>query len=76
VLANGARMRPLSRKRLATMPFPGEVRSATVLWRGLRASRGLRRTTRVRVTMQDARNATTTLNPRVRVRGKRPTRRR
>jgi hypothetical protein len=76
VLANGARMRPLSRKRLATMPFPGEVRSATVVWRGLRASRRLRRTTRVRVTMTDARGATTKLNPRVRVRGKRPTRRR
>jgi hypothetical protein len=72
VLANGGRMRPLSRKRLATMPFPGEVRTATVVWRGLRASRKLRRTTRVQLSMQDARDHTTTLNPRVRVRGKRP----
>ena len=72
VLVDGARLRPLTRKRLAKMPFPGEVRSATVVWRGLRASRKLRRTTRVRLTMKDARGATTTLNPRVRVRGKRP----
>ena len=76
VLVDGARMRPLTRTRLATMPFPGEVRSATVVWRGLRASRKLRRTTRVRLTLTDARKHTTTLKPRVRVRGKRPSRRR
>jgi hypothetical protein len=76
VLADGARMRPLTRKRLASMPFPGEVRSATVVWRGLRASRKLRRTTRIRLTLDDARHHTTTLNPRVRVRGKAPRRRR
>jgi hypothetical protein len=75
VLVDGARMRPLTRTRLATMPFPGEVRSATVVWRGLRASRKLRRFTRVRLTMTDGRKATTRLNPRVRVRGKRPSRR-
>jgi hypothetical protein len=75
VLVDGARMRPLTRTRLATMPFPREVRSATVVWRGLRASRRLRRTTRVRLTMTDGRKATTKLNPRVRVRGKRPSRR-
>jgi hypothetical protein len=76
VLVDGARMRPRTRTRLATMPFPGEVRSATVVWRGLRASRRLRRTTRVRLTMTDGRKATTRLNPRVRVRGKRPSSRR
>ena len=76
VLAGGGRLRPLTRKRLASMPFPGEVRTATVVWRGLRASRKLKRTTRVRLAMGDARNHTTTLNPRVRVRGKRPQRRR
>jgi len=76
VLVDGARMRPRTRTRLATMPFPGEVRSATVVWRGLRASRRLRRTTRVRITMTDGRKATTRLNPRVRVRGKRPSSRR
>jgi hypothetical protein len=76
VLADGARMRPLTRKRLASMPFPREVRTATVVWRGLRASRKLKRTTRVRLTVDDARNHTTTLNPRVQVRGKRPARRR
>jgi hypothetical protein len=72
VLVNGTRMRPLSRTRLATMRFPREVRSARVVWRGLRASRRLRRTTRVRLILTDARKATTRLNPRVRVRGKRP----
>jgi hypothetical protein len=76
VLVDGARMRPRTRTRLATMPFPREVRSATVVWRGLRASRRLRRTTRVRLTMTDGRKATTRLNPRVRVRGKRPSSRR
>jgi hypothetical protein len=76
VRANGERMFPISRKRLATMPFPGEVRSATVVWKGLKASRKLRRTTRVRLRMQDARDHTTTLNPRAQVRGKAPARRR
>ena len=76
VLAGGGRLRPLTRKRLASMHFPGEVRTATVVWRGLRAGRKLKRTTRVGLTLDDARNHTTTLNPRVRVRGKRPTRRR
>ena len=75
MLVDGARMRPRTRTRLATMPFPREIRSATVVWRGLRASRKLRRTTRVRLTMTDGRKATTRLNPRVRVRGKRPSRR-
>jgi hypothetical protein len=77
VLANGSRMRPLSRRRLASMPFPGDgVRAATVVWRGLRASRKLRRTTRVRLTLDDARDHITTLRPRVRVRGKAPKRHR
>jgi hypothetical protein len=58
------------------MPFPGEVRSATIVWRGLRASRKLRRTTRVRLSLVDARHHTTTLKPRVRVRGKAPRRHR
>jgi hypothetical protein len=75
VLADGGRLRPISRKRLASMPFPGEVRSATVVWKGLRASRKLRRTTRVQLTMQDARDHLTTVTPTVRVRGKRPKRR-
>jgi hypothetical protein len=74
VLVDGSRMRPLSRRRLASMRFPKEVRSATVVWRGLRASRKLRRTTRVRLTLVDARHHTTKLNPRVRVRGKAPRR--
>jgi hypothetical protein len=76
VLAEGRRLRPLSRPRLASMPFPGEVRSATVVWRGLRTGRRLRRTAVVRLTMTDTRDKATTLKPRVRVRGKAPRRRR
>ena len=72
VLADGRRMKPLSRKRLATMPFPGEVRGATLVWRGLRTGRRLRRTAVVKLNMTDGRNVTTTLKPRVPVRGKRP----
>ena len=77
VLADGRRMRPISRRRLASMPFPGDgVRSGTIVWRGLRAGPRLKRTTRIRLRLKDARGATTTLKPRVRVRGKRPARRR
>jgi len=74
VLVDGARKRPLSRKRLAKMSFPSETRAATLVWKGLRTSRKLRRITRVRVTMTDSRGATTTLNRHVRVRGKAPRR--
>jgi hypothetical protein len=51
VLVDGSRMRPLTRKRLASMPFPGEVRRATVVWRGLRAGRKLRRIAAVRLSL-------------------------
>jgi hypothetical protein len=68
VRANGSRMRPLSRRRLATMPFPGEVRSATLVWRGLHTSRRLRKTAIVRLRMEDSRPHTTTLRQRVTVR--------
>jgi hypothetical protein len=61
-------MRPISRKRLVSMPFPGEVRSAKVVWRGLQASRRLRRTALVRLNLRDARDHTTKLNTRVPVR--------
>jgi hypothetical protein len=40
VLANGTRMRPISRRRLASMPLPGEVRSAKIVWRGLPPAAG------------------------------------
>jgi hypothetical protein len=76
VLFDGRRGRPVTRKRLATMPFPGEVRSATVVWRGLKTGRRLRRTAVIRLTMEDTRDATTTVKKRVRVRGKAPKRRR
>ena len=68
VIAAGTRMRPISRRRSASMPFPREVRSAKIVWRGLRASRRLRRRALVRLAIQDARNHLTTLKPRVRVR--------
>ena len=75
VLAEGQRGRPVTRRRLATMPFPGEVRSATIAWRGLRPSRRLRRFAVVTVVMTDGRGVTTTVKQRVRVRGKLPKRR-
>ena len=76
VLAGGRRLQPLrTGKRRVTIPFSGDgVRSAKVVWRGLRPSRKLKRTTRVALTLKDARDHTTKLNPRVRVRGKRPKR--
>jgi hypothetical protein len=76
VLSGGRRMRPLSRKRLASMPFPGEARTATLVWRGLRTGRRLRRTAIVRLAMTDAKGKTTSVKRRVRVRGKAPKRRR
>jgi hypothetical protein len=76
VLADGGRMRPVTRKRRASMPFPDEVRSATVVWRGLKTGRRLRRRALIRLSITDARPHTTVLKKRVRVRGKIPKRRR
>jgi hypothetical protein len=76
VLFEGDRGRPVTRKRLATMPFPDEVRSATVIWRGLRTGRRLRRTAVIRLTMTDTRDAKTTVKKKVRVRGKGPKKKR
>jgi hypothetical protein len=75
VLADGGHMRPVTRKRMASMPFPGEVRTATLIWRGLHTGRRLRRTAVIRLSMQDSRPATTSLKPTVRVTGKRPRKR-
>jgi hypothetical protein len=75
VLSGGQRIRPLSRKRLAAMPFPGEARTATLVWRGLRTGRRLRRTAVVRLAMTDANAKTTSVKRRVPVRGKAPRRR-
>ena len=76
ILAGGRRLQPLrTGKRRVSIPFAGEgVRSAKVVWRGLRASRKLKRTTRIRLSLKDARNHTTALNTKVQVRGKRPKR--
>jgi hypothetical protein len=76
VLAEGQRLRPVTRKRLATMPFPNAVRSATVVWRGLKAGRRLRRSAVLNLTMKDTRDHTSSIKKRVRVRGKIPKRRR
>jgi len=75
VLSGGQRMRPFSRQRLASMPFPGEARTATLVWRGLRTGRRLRRTAEVRLAMTDTKGKTTSVKRRVRVRGKAPKRR-
>ena len=72
VFADGARMRPHTGKRLASMPFPHEVRSATMAWRGLKAGRRLRKTAVIRLSMTDGRPHVTSLKQRVTVRGKRP----
>ena len=74
VVAGGRRLQPLrTGKRRVTFPFAGDgVRSAKVVWKGLRTSRKLKRTTLIRMSLQDSRNHTTALKKRVRVRGKRP----
>ena len=74
VTAGGRRVQPLrTGKRRVSIPFSGDgVRSAKVVWRGLRTSRKLKRTTRIRLSLKDARNHTTALSKRVQVRGKRP----
>jgi hypothetical protein len=76
VLADGRRMRPVTKKRMASMLFPGEVRSATVVWRGLKTGRRLHRRAVIRLNITDARPHTTVIKKRVRVRGKIPKRRR
>jgi hypothetical protein len=76
VLAGGRKLQPLrTGKRRVSIRFAGDgVRSAKIVWRGLRASRKLKRTTLIRVSLKDARNHTTALKKRVQVRGKRPKR--
>jgi hypothetical protein len=76
VIAGGRRLQPLrTGKRRVSIPFSGDgVRSAKVVWRGLRTSRKLKRTTRIRLSLKDARNHTTALSKKVVVRGKRPKR--
>jgi hypothetical protein len=68
-------MRPFSRRRLASMPFPREARTATIVWRGLRTGRRLRHSAIVRLAMTDANDKTTSVKRRVRVRGRAPRRR-
>ena len=73
VKMGASRVRPLVSRRRLSLPFPGEgVRAATLVWPGLKAGRRLKRTARVRLALTDAREKTTTLRLRVRVRGKAP----
>jgi hypothetical protein len=58
------------------MTFPREARSATLVWRGLRAGRRLKRKAVVRLAIKDTRPNTTSLKQRITVRGKAPKRRR
>ena len=57
---------------MASMSFPGEVRSARVVWHGLKTGRRLRRRAVIRLNITDARPHTTAIKKRVRVRGKIP----
>jgi hypothetical protein len=72
VFADGGRMRPHTGKRLASMPFPREVRTATMVWRGLKTGRRLKKTAVIRLRMTDGRPHVTSLKQKVRVRGKAP----
>ena len=73
VITGGHKFQPLrTGKRRVTFPFAGDgVRKAKVVWRGLRASRKLRRMTLIGVSLKDARDHTATFKKHVRVRGKR-----
>jgi hypothetical protein len=77
VITGGRRLQPLrTGKRSVTLPFAGDgVRSAKVVWKGLRTSRKLKRITLIGLKVKDARNHTTAFKKHVRVRGKRPKRR-
>src|SRR4051812_39049652 len=68
VFAGGARAKPTTRKHSASMRFSGEERSATLVWRGLKAGRRLKKTAVVRLQLTDGRPHVTTLKQRVRVR--------
>jgi hypothetical protein len=72
VFADGGRMRPHTGRRLASMPFPREVRTATLVWRGLKTGRHLKKTAVVRLRMTDSRPHATSVKKKVRVRGKAP----
>jgi hypothetical protein len=76
VFAEGARSRPHTGKRLASMPFPREVRAATLVWRGLKTGRRLKKTAVIRLSMTDGRPHVTSLKQKVRVRGKAPRKKR
>jgi hypothetical protein len=72
VFADGARLKPRSRKRRASLSFPREVRTVTLAWRGLKTGRRLKRTAVINLSMTDGRPHVTSVKQKVRVRGKAP----
>jgi hypothetical protein len=72
VFADGARVKPRVKKRLATTAFPRAVRTATLVWRGLKTGRRLKKTAVIRLRMADDRPHVTSAKQKVRVRGKAP----
>ena len=75
VLAESRRVRARTRPRSASASIPSGARSVTIVWRGLRAGRRLRRSAVLRLAMTDTRDKTTVVKRRVRVRGTAPGRR-
>ena len=76
VFADGARMRPRTGKRLSSMTFPREVRAATLVWRGLKTGRRLKKIAVISLRMTDGRPHVTSLKQKVRVRGRAPRKKR
>jgi hypothetical protein len=76
VFADGARMKPRTGKRLASLSFPHEVRTATMAWRGLKTGRRLKKTAVITLRITDGRPHVTSLKQKVRVRGKAPRKKR
>jgi hypothetical protein len=70
VFADGARLRPATRKHRASMSFPHEVRTGTLVWRGLKPGRRLRKSAVIKLRMTDGRPHVTSVKNKVRVRGK------
>ena len=74
VFADGGRMRPHTGRRLATMPFPREVRTRDARLARTEDGRRLKKTAVVRLRMTDGRPHVTSVKQKVRVRGKAPRR--
>ena len=75
VFADGARLKPRTTKRRASLSFR-EARTVTLAWRGLKTGRRLKKTAVIGLTMTDGRPHVTSLKQKVRVRGKAPRKKR